>query len=107
MGSQPQKAKRRICRATELLLESRVPLNIGTELQIDIHLPQNGADVGLKGRVVRLEETSDDTGDTRYYVGVVFLADTEEDNRQLEGFDSEIYRPLVHDRPREDVDPPG
>ena len=89
------------------LLESRVPLNIGTDLQIDIHLPQNGADVGLKGRVVRLEETSEDTGDTRYYVGVVFLADTEEDNRQLEGFDSEIYRPLVHDRPREDVDPPG
>jgi len=89
------------------LLESRVPLNIGTELEIDIHLPQDGADVALKGRVVRLEETSEDTGDIRYYVGVVFLADTEEDNRQLEGFAAEIYRPLVHDRPREDVDPPS
>ena len=49
----------------------------------------------------------EDTGDTRYHVGVVFLADTEEDNRRLAGFASEIYRPLVHDRPIEGVDPPG
>ena len=89
------------------LLESRVPFNIGTELEIDIHLPQNSADVTLKGRVVRLEEASEDTGDTRYHVGVVFLADSEEDNRRLEGFASEIYRPLVHDHSGEDMDPPG
>ena len=89
------------------LLESRAPFNIGTELEIDIHLPQNGADIVLKSRVVRLEEALEDTGDTRYHVGVVFLADTEEDNRRLAGFASEIYRPLVHDRPIEGVDPPG
>ena len=41
------------------LLESRAPFNIGTELEIDIHLPQNGADIVLKSRVVRLEEALD------------------------------------------------
>ena len=87
-----------------VLLESRVPFNIGTELEIDIHLPDNGADIALKGRVVRMEKGSEDT---RYHVGVVFLADSEEDNRRLEGFASEIYRPLVHSHTGEDVDPPG
>ncbi len=52
----------------------------------------------LKGRVVRLEETSEETGDhARYHVGVAFLADTDEDARTLEGLASEIYRPEHHD----------
>jgi len=76
------------------LVESRIPLDVGTELEIDIHLPQNETRFVLRGRVVRLEETAEETGDqARYHVGVAFLADTEEDAQMLEGFASEIYRP--------------
>lgn len=76
------------------LVESRIPLDVGTELEIDIHLPQKETRFVLRGRVVRLEETAEETGDqARYHVGVAFLADTEEDAQMLEGFASEIYRP--------------
>jgi diguanylate cyclase (GGDEF)-like protein len=80
------------------LVESQIPLNIGTELEIDIHLPQQESSFVLKGRVVRLEETTEETGErARYHVGVAFLADTDEDAKKLEGFASEIYRPEAHD----------
>lgn len=80
------------------LVETRIPFNIGTELEIDIYLPQNDSSFfTLKGRVVRLEEISEETGDrARYHVGVAFLADTKEDARKLEGLASEIYRPEHH-----------
>ena len=87
------------------LLESRIPFDIGTELEIDIHLPQDNSSLVLKGRVVRLEETSEETGDhARYHVGVAFLADTDEDARKLEGLAEEIYRPEHHDTRPEGVD---
>jgi diguanylate cyclase (GGDEF)-like protein len=74
------------------LVESQIPLNVGTELEIDIYLPQKRSDFFLKGRVVRLEEAPGD--DNRYHLGVAFVADDEEDARRLETLASEIYRPL-------------
>ncbi len=76
------------------LLETRQPFRVGTELEIDIHLPQNESSIVLRGRVVRLEETGTDADEhTRYQVGVAFLAETDEEARKLEGLASEIYRP--------------
>ncbi len=81
-----------------VLVECRVPLSVGTELEIDVHLPHNESRFVLTGRVVRLEETSGATGDpVRYQVGVAFVADTDEDARKLEGFASEIYSPEHHE----------
>ncbi len=77
------------------LVESQIPLNVGTELEIDIYFPQKRSDFFLKGRVVRLEEAPGESGDrTRYHLGVAFVVDTEEDARRLETLASEIYRPL-------------
>lgn len=79
------------------LVESRIPLNVGTELEIDVHMPHNETRFLLRGRVVRLEETFEETGgQVSYQVGVAFLADTDEDARKLEGLASEIYRPEHH-----------
>jgi hypothetical protein len=74
------------------LLASQIPLNVGTELEIAIYVPQSASDFFLKGRVVRLEEAPGD--EARYHVGVAFLADDEEDLRRLETIASEIYAPL-------------
>jgi len=79
------------------LVESQIPLNVGTELEIDIYLPQKRSDFFLKGKVVRLEEAPGKSGDcARYHVGVAFLADDEEDVRRLETLASEIYGSLEH-----------
>jgi len=74
------------------LVESQIPLNVGTELEIDIYFPQKRSDFLLKGRVVRLEEAPGDHA--RYHLGVAFVADDEEDARRLETLASEIYGPL-------------
>jgi len=74
------------------LVESQIPLTVGTELEIDIYLPQKRSDFFLKGRVVRLEEAPGDHA--RYHLGVAFVADDEEDARRLETLASEIYGPL-------------
>jgi diguanylate cyclase (GGDEF)-like protein len=73
------------------LVESQIPLNVGAELEIDIHLPRQRADFFLKGRVVRVEEAPADRA--RYHVGVAFVVDDEEDARRLETLASEIYVP--------------
>jgi diguanylate cyclase (GGDEF)-like protein len=79
------------------LVESQIPLNVGTELDIDIYLPRKRSDFFLKGKVVRLEEAPGKSGDrARYHVGVAFVADDEEDARRLETLASEIYGPLEH-----------
>jgi diguanylate cyclase (GGDEF)-like protein len=79
------------------LVESQIPLNVGTDLEIDVHMPHNEARFLLRGRVVRLEETFEQSGgQVRYLVGVAFLADTDEEARKLEGLASEIYRPEHH-----------
>jgi len=75
------------------LLESRHPFQIGTELEIDVHLPQNESSIMLRGKVVRLEEAEESGDYGRYQVGVAFLAETDEEARKLEGLASEIYRP--------------
>jgi len=104
-GRQELRSETRNLSRNGALLESRIPFEIGTELEIDIHLPQQNSGLVLKGRVVRLEETSEETGDrARYHVGVAFLADTDEDARKLEGLASEIYRPELHDVKAEGVD---
>jgi diguanylate cyclase (GGDEF)-like protein len=74
------------------LVESQIPLTVGTELEIDIYLPRQRSDFFLKGRVVRLEEAPGEH--PRYHVGVAFVADDEEDARRLETLASEIYGPL-------------
>lgn len=93
-GRQELKTKPRNLSRNGALLESRIPFEIGTELEIDVHLPLDDSSLMLRGRVVRLEETSEETGEhARYHVGVAFLAETDEDARKLEGLASEIYRP--------------
>jgi diguanylate cyclase (GGDEF)-like protein len=87
------------------LVESQIPLNVGTELEIDIHLPREHTNFFLKGRVVRLEEAPEGTGDrSRYHVGVAFIADTDEDARKLETLASEIYGPLEQHPHHGDLD---
>jgi diguanylate cyclase (GGDEF)-like protein len=80
------------------LVESQIPVNVGTELEIDIYLPQQRSDFFLKGRVVRIEEAPGDHA--RYHVGVAFVADDEEDVRRLETLASEIYGPLESHEPK-------
>jgi hypothetical protein len=85
------------------LVESQIPLTVGTELEIDIYLPQKRSDFFLKGRVVRLEEAPGDHA--RYHLGVAFVADDEEDARRLESLASEIYGPLeTHGSESTDLD---
>ena len=104
-GGRELKSEARNLSRNGALLETRVPFEIGTELEIDIHLPQHESSLVLRGRVVRLEETSEETGEqARYHVGVAFLADTDEDAEKLEGLASEIYRPVHHDAQPEGVD---
>jgi diguanylate cyclase (GGDEF)-like protein len=86
------------------LLESQIPINVGTELEIDIRILQNESSFLLKGRVVRLEEALEDGGRPQYHVGVAFVADTDEDAKQLEGLASEIYRPIEPPVLPEDLD---
>jgi diguanylate cyclase (GGDEF)-like protein len=84
------------------LVESQVPLNVGTELEIDIYLPQRRSDFFIKGRVVRLEEAPGDHAG--YHLGVAFVADDEEDARRLETLASEIYGPLESERRESNLD---
>jgi diguanylate cyclase (GGDEF)-like protein len=90
---------------TGALVESQIPLNVGTELEIDFHIPQSHASFFLKGRVVRLEQAPEEAGESpRYHVGVAFLAETDEEARKLETLASEIYRPIEPHARREDLD---
>jgi diguanylate cyclase (GGDEF)-like protein len=90
---------------TGALVESQIPLNVGTEIEIDFHIPQSHSSFFLKGRVVRLEQAPEEPGESpRYHVGVAFLAETDEEARKLETLASEIYRPIEPQPRREDVD---
>jgi diguanylate cyclase (GGDEF)-like protein len=70
------------------LVESHVPLSVDMELELYVRRPEHN--YSLKGRVVRLEEIQQGT-DKRYEVGIVFLAESEEEVRQLEGLTQELY----------------
>jgi diguanylate cyclase (GGDEF)-like protein len=78
---------------TGALVESRVPLRIGTELSLRIE--QKNRKFALKGKVVRLEEFQHGQS-SRYDVGIAFVADNEDELRQLDGLTAELYRPLHH-----------
>ena len=81
------------------LVESKIPLTIGSELEIGITVPQSNAHFDLRGRVVRLEEASGEDEDTkRYNIGIAFVAETDEQARQIERLASEIYRPLSENK---------
>jgi len=70
------------------LVESQVPLSVGMELRLNIKKADQT--YSLKGRVVRLEEI--ERGDEkRYDVGIVFLAENDEEVRQLRGLTKELY----------------
>jgi diguanylate cyclase (GGDEF)-like protein len=70
------------------LVESHVPLRVGMELELVIKRPDQ--DYPLKGRVVRLEEVNQETGN-RYDVGIAFLAESEEEVQRLQGLTQELY----------------
>ena len=70
------------------LVESQVPLSVGMELQLKIQRSERS--YSLKGRVVRLEEIEQGT-EKRYDVGIVFLAENDEEVRQLQGLTQELY----------------
>ena len=77
------------------LVQSHIPLDVGTELEIGIDIPHNGDSFFLKGKVVRLETTPTEAGQSAHYeVGVAFDADTEEEARKLEVLAAEIYRAI-------------
>ena len=70
------------------LVESQVPLSVGMELKLNISRSERT--YSLKGRVVRLEEIRRGT-EKRYDVGIVFLAENDEEIRQLQGLTRELY----------------
>lgn len=76
------------------LVESRIPLPVGTDLDIHIHLPRSRAEFFLRGRVVRLEEAPHAANAAKYEVGVAFVTETDEEARRLEDLATAIYRPL-------------
>jgi diguanylate cyclase (GGDEF)-like protein len=87
------------------LVESQIPITVGTELEIDIHIPQTQSSFFVKGRVVRLEETSAADERARYHLGVAFVADNDEDARKLERLALAIYGPLEdHETRREGLE---
>ncbi len=73
------------------LVESHVPMSVGMDLELVIRRPDKTST--LKGRVVRIEEV-DQGKDKRYEVGIVFLAESEEELRQLQGLTQELYPTL-------------
>jgi diguanylate cyclase (GGDEF)-like protein len=76
------------------LVESQVPVTVGTDLEIDLFIPQTQTSYFVKGRVVRLEETPGSGENAPYHLGVAFVADTEEDARKLERLAMAIYGPI-------------
>ncbi len=58
------------------------------ELQLNIRRSEQS--YSLKGRVVRLEEIEQGS-EKRYDVGIVFLAENEEEISQLRGLTQELY----------------
>ncbi len=70
------------------LVESHAPMSVGMELELVIRRPDKTNT--LKGRVVRIEEV-DQGMELRYEVGIVFLTESEEELRQLQGLTHELY----------------
>lgn len=75
------------------LVECAIPLTIGTELELSIKTKQPAENYILTGKVVRLEEISPGP-DKLYGLGIAFLAQSEDDQRNLEDLTEELYRPL-------------
>jgi diguanylate cyclase (GGDEF)-like protein len=75
------------------LVESGVPLTVGTELELTIKIQQPAQSYTLKGKVVRLREFQQGHS-KRYDVGIAFVAENEDELRQIDGLTEELYRPL-------------
>lgn len=73
------------------LVESGVPLTIGTELSILIQQPHHKFTV--KGKVVRLEEYQHGSS-KKYDVGIAFVADNEDELKQINQLTEELHRPM-------------
>ncbi len=73
------------------LVESHAPMSVGLELELVIRRPDKSQT--FKGRVVRIEEV-DQGKDKRYEVGIVFLAESEQELRELQGLTQELYPAL-------------
>lgn len=73
------------------LLESGVPLTIGTELSLLIQQPHHK--FVIKGKVVRLQEYQHGSS-KKYDVGIAFVAESEDELKQLKSLTEELYRPM-------------
>jgi diguanylate cyclase (GGDEF)-like protein len=73
------------------LVESGVPLTIGTELSILIQQPHHKFTV--KGKVVRLEEYQHGSS-KKYDVGIAFVADSEDELKQINRLTEDLYSPM-------------
>ena len=73
------------------LVESQIPMSVGMELEVVIRRSDKTST--FKGRVVRIEEVEQEK-DKRYEVGIAFLAEGEEQARQLESLTQELYPAL-------------
>jgi len=82
------------------LVESQVPLSVGTDL--DVHIQSHAAKTGLvvRGRVVRLQEVNREEV-RQYNLGIAFLAENEEESRRIERLTEEISSP--HSPKRKDA----
>jgi diguanylate cyclase (GGDEF)-like protein len=72
------------------LVESQVPLSVGSDLLLCFKSRQPSRDYTLRGKVVRLQEVKHDDG-RRYNVGIAFFAENEEEVRRLDWLTHEIY----------------
>lgn len=72
------------------LVESQVPLSVGSDLLLSFKSRPPRGDYTLRGKVVRLQEIKHDDG-RRYNVGIAFFAENEEEVRRLEWLTHEMY----------------
>ena len=73
------------------LLESGVPMTIGTELSLLIQQPHHK--FTIKGKVVRLQEYQHGSS-KKYDVGIAFVAESEDELEQIKSLTEELYRPM-------------
>jgi len=88
-GRQPTIATKNLSR-NGALVESQVPLTVGSDLLLRFKSRQPSRDYTLRGKVVRLQEIKHDDG-RRYNVGIAFFTENEEEVRRLEWLTHEIY----------------
>lgn len=73
------------------LVESGVPLTVGTE--VSFRIQQRDQKIVLKGKVVRLREHQQGHS-KQYEVGIAFLAENEDELKKLDRLTEELYSPM-------------